>query len=60
MARCTHLSKKIRRWGRRLHEAVDADAWMLYLRLEELVNDRAVMEQDLLVAWAFEQGRTRR
>jgi hypothetical protein len=29
----------------------------VYLRLEEIVNERTISEQDMLVRWAFRQGR---
>jgi len=37
--------------------AVNAKAWNVYLRLEEIVNERASFEQDVLVRWAFREGR---
>jgi len=33
------------------------DAWKTYLRLEEVVNERAFIEGNLLVKWAFKSGR---
>jgi hypothetical protein len=51
------LTKDILRWQRRLQGAVDGEAWRVYLRLEEIVNERASFEQDVLVRWAFRQGR---
>ena len=51
------LTKMIIKLQRRLQRAVDPEAWLLYLRLEEAVNERAIDEQDLLVRWAFRQGR---
>jgi hypothetical protein len=51
------LSKRVRRGQDRLERAVDRKAWKLYLRLEELVNDRTSRETDLLVRWAFDAGK---
>ena len=34
------------------------DAWKTYLRLEEVVNERAFIEGNLLVEWAFKSGRS--
>jgi hypothetical protein len=51
------LTKDILRWQRRLQGAVDSEAWRVYLHLEEVVNERASYEQDVLVPWAFRQGR---
>ncbi len=47
------LTKKILKWQRKLQRAVDADAWRLYLRLEELVNERADVQVEAVVRWAF-------
>jgi hypothetical protein len=51
------LTKAILRLQRRLQRAVSPEAWRVYLHLEEAVNDRAMFEEDLLVRWAFGQGR---
>ena len=42
---------------RRLQRAVEPKAWKVYLHLEEIVHERESHEEDLLVRWAFEQGR---
>ncbi len=47
------LTKKILKVQRKLQRAVDADAWGLYLRLEELANARADVEVEAVVRWAF-------
>jgi hypothetical protein len=54
------FTKVILRQQCRLQHAVSPAAWMIYLRIEEAVNDRASYEEDLLVRWAFRQGRKRR
>lgn len=46
-----------RRLGLTLQRAVPRDAGNVYLHLEDAVNERASDEQDLLVRWAFRQGR---
>jgi hypothetical protein len=51
------LTKAVLKWQRRLQRAVDGKAWRVYMRLEEIVNERASFEQDVLVRWAFRQGR---
>jgi hypothetical protein len=51
------MTKAILRAQRKLQKSVSSDAWKLYLRLEELVNDRASREQDVLTRWAFREGR---
>ena len=33
------------------------DAWAAYLQLEEIVNERAFIEGNVLVEWAFKSGR---
>ena len=45
------LTKKIVKVQRKLQRAVDDDAWRIYLRLEELVNERADMQVELLLRW---------
>src|SRR5580658_2831793 len=42
------LTKRVLKAQRRLHRAVDPDAWRIYLRLEELVNERDSMQAELL------------
>jgi hypothetical protein len=51
------FTKVILRQQRRLQHAVSPAAWKLYLHIEEAVNDRASYEEDLLVRWAFAEGR---
>jgi hypothetical protein len=50
------LTKRVLKAQRRPHRAVDPDAWRIYLRLEELVNERDSMQAELLVKWAFTAG----
>jgi hypothetical protein len=50
------LTKKVLRAQGRLQRAVDEQTWRLYLRLEEIVNERADFHMKLLVTWAFRQG----
>jgi hypothetical protein len=52
------MTKAILRAQRKLQRAVSVEAWKLYLRLEEIVNDRASHEQDVLVRWAFREARS--
>ena len=54
------LTKTILRLGHKLRRAVSPEAWRVYLRLEEVVNDRESADQDTLVRWAFKQGRKHR
>jgi hypothetical protein len=51
------LTKTILKLQRRLQRAVDPQAWLTYLRLEEALNERESYTQDALVRWAFRQGR---
>lgn len=48
------LSKKILRAQRQLRSLVDDDAWRVYMRLEELANERASLQMELLARWAVE------
>jgi hypothetical protein len=50
-------SRHVRKLQRKLRRKMTRDAWRLYLHLEEVVNDRAIVEQDVLIRWAFESGR---
>lgn len=55
------LTKKILKAQERLRRALHDDAWKAYLRLEELTNDRASKQMDLVVRWALAVGiRSRR
>ena len=59
--RLRKLTKKILHAQRRLRRAVNDDGWRTYLKLEELVNERASAQMDLLVRWALATGcRSRR
>jgi hypothetical protein len=55
----TKLTKKILRAQRELHKTVKGNAWQVYLRLEELANERASMQIDLIVTW-FTAGARKR
>lgn len=55
------MTKNVLKAQRRLHRAVDDDGWKAYLRLEELLNERASAQMDLLLRWALGHGsRSRR
>ena len=55
------LTKKILRTEKRLRRAVDDDAWKVFLKLEELLNDRNARQMEILVRWALGHGpRSRR
>ncbi len=54
------VTKAILRLGKKLRRGVSPEAWWVYLQLEETVNDRESADQDVLVRWAFRQGRKRR
>jgi len=54
------LTKKILRAQRELHKTVKGNAWRVYLKLEELTNERADIQADLLVTWAFTAGARKR
>lgn len=47
------LTKKIVGLQRRLQRKVDADAWKVFLALEEAVNERASLQMNILVRWAL-------
>jgi hypothetical protein len=51
------LSKDVRRAGDRLRRLVGRRAWAAYLELEEVTNDRAVVAENLLIAWSYKSGR---
>jgi hypothetical protein len=53
-------SRRIVRAQDKLRRHANVDAWLAYLRVEEVVNERAAVETDILVKWAFEQGRQSR
>ena len=50
------LAMRIRKLQEKLRHAVDDDAWSLYLKLEQTINQRVVDESAKLVAWAFREG----
>lgn len=55
------LTKKILKQQKTLRHAVDDDAWKVFLKLEEVVNERASMQMTVLVRWALTHGsRSRR
>ncbi|MBF5066843.1 hypothetical protein G6O45_26905, partial [Salmonella enterica subsp. enterica serovar Istanbul] len=55
------MTKKVLKAQRKLRKAVDDEGWAAYLRLEEILNERASAQMDLLVRWALGQGsRSRR
>ncbi len=51
------LNRRVRKLQRKLRRMMTRDAWVTYLLLEEVVNERAAIEADVLVAWAFKSGR---
>ena len=53
------LTKKILRLQDRLKKLVSVEAWHVYLKLEAIVNERAIVDQDESADWAFEAGRRR-
>lgn len=55
------MTKAILKEQKNLRRAVDDDAWRVFLRLEELLNERASKQMDVLVRWALAAGaRSRR
>jgi hypothetical protein len=54
------LSKRLLKAQRKLRGSVNGKAWKTYLALEELTNERADMQVDLIVKWAFTAGARRR
>lgn len=51
------LSRRVRRAQDALQRAVGRKPWLLYLRLEEVVNDRVAFETRLIARWALRQAR---
>ena len=49
-------SRQVRKAQDKLRKMVKPEAWALFLKLDVLVNDRAAMELELLVKWAFTAG----
>ena len=55
------LTKKILKQQAKLRRAVDDDAWHMFLKLEELLNERASAQMDVLLRWGLAHGsRSRR
>ncbi len=50
------MTKKILRVERKLRRAVDDDAWAIFLRLEELLNERAAAQGEILLRWGVARG----
>ncbi len=50
------LTKEILRVEKKLRKAVDDDAWSIFLRLEELLNERASMQVEILLRWGLARG----
>ena len=46
-------TKKVLKEQRRLQRAIGKKEWRMFLALEEAMNDRAIIEADLIVRWAF-------
>jgi hypothetical protein len=54
-------TKHILKQQKKLRHAVDDDAWKVFLKLEELVNERASAQAELLLRWGLSHGsRSRR
>lgn len=51
------LTKRVVRAQDRLHRVVGRRAWAKYMMLEEVVNERAGHEMDVIIRWAFDAGR---
>ena len=55
------MTRRILRVERKLRKAVDDDAWHVFLKLEELLNERASKHADILIRWGLGHGsRSRR
>ena len=55
------LTMQILKQQKKLRHAVDDDGWKAYLKLEEVVNERASAQMDLLLRWGLAHGsRSRR
>jgi hypothetical protein len=55
--RFRRASRRVRKLQRKLRRLMTRDAWAAYLQLEEVVNERAFVEGNVLVDWAFKSGR---
>ena len=54
-------TKQILKQQKKLRHALDDDAWKVFLKLEELLNERASAQMDLLLRWGLAHGsRSRR
>ena len=54
-------TKPILKAQKGLRHALDDDAWRVFLRLEELLNERASAQMNLLLRWGIAHGsRSRR
>ena len=53
-----NLNRRVRKVQRKMRRLMNYDAWVTYLQLEEIVNERAFIEGNLLVKWAFESRRS--
>jgi hypothetical protein len=51
---------RILRLQKQLQACVSAEAWRVYLRLEDASATRLGETTDLVASWAFKQGRRRR
>ena len=51
------LNRRVRKLQREMRRMMNRGAWVTYLQLEEVVNERAFIEGNLLVKWAFKSGR---
>ena len=51
------LGRKVRHAQERLRRRVGDRGWAAYLRLEQIMNQRAADEAFILVRWAYEAGR---
>ena len=55
------MRKDVLKAQKHLRRAVDHDGWKAYLKLEEVVNERASAQMEVLVRWALTHGsRSRR
>jgi hypothetical protein len=55
------LTKEILKQQSKLRHAVDDEGWKVFLKLEELLNERASAQMDLLLRWGLAHGsRSRR
>ncbi len=50
------MTKDIMKQQKRLRRSVNDDAWKVFLKLEELLNERASKQMEVLVRWARAAG----